>query len=230
MHRLIRTILAAAATVVVLPFAAAGSASAATGPCPVVEPSAVALTNVKLCTSGLTATKRVVDDNVSPAQGSQITFELTVTNSGQVPELGVRALDKLPPELTFISAKSNVPTAHYFPASGLWLIGNLLPANGVHPADKAVLDITVLVNGPDLQTNCVTATGAPEFGRGEELKVAVADTSNTACAHERPPAPSTPAPTPTGSTPTPTSTTTTTSTTGTAVTPGFPATGVDPEA
>ncbi|MGY0393213.1 PKD domain-containing protein [Bizionia sp. KMM 8389] len=93
----------------------------------------------------LSLTKTVVDGNTSPLVGSQVTFEITVSNDGPNYATGVQVTDVLPAGFNFVSFSSTSGT--YNQASGLWNVGLIL--NGT----SQTLLIDAVVN---------TASGLPD--------------------------------------------------------------------
>ena len=90
----------------------------------------------------LSLTKTV--SNTNPDNGDQITFTLTVTNSGPHAATGVEVTDVMPTGLDFVSAN---PAGAYDENTGIWTVGSL------NSGESAQLTITAKVN----VTNCVTA-------------------------------------------------------------------------
>ena len=88
----------------------------------------------------LSLAKTVVDNDIMPNVGDEITFQITVTNAGPDAATGVEVVDLLPAGFDFIlfSATSGV----YNEVTGLWTIGTI-PSGG-----SQTLFIDVLVNAP----------------------------------------------------------------------------------
>ena len=84
----------------------------------------------------------------SPALGANVTFTITVANSGPDPAAGVSVADALPGGLTFVSAS---PSAGAY-AAGVWTVGTL--ANGA----SATLDIVATVTAVTPITNTAIAS------------------------------------------------------------------------
>lgn len=102
----------------------------------------------------LSLTKSV--NNPTPLVGSQVTFEIIVTNNGPQDNTGVQVTDLLPNGYTYNGF--TVSTGTYNPATGLWTVGNLI--NG----KSETLQITATVNltGSFLNVAEVTAAGLPD--------------------------------------------------------------------
>lgn len=100
----------------------------------------------------LAITKTV--NNATPNVGAQVTFKLTVTNSGPSDAAGVVVYDKLPNGYTYVSDNGG---GAYNPTSGLWTIDKLNNGSTVS------LDVVVTVNqtGQYLNTALVSTT-SPE--------------------------------------------------------------------
>jgi len=96
-----------------------------------------------LLSADLSLTKTV--NNATPLVGSQVTFEVVVTNSGPQDTSNVTVSDLLPDGYTY--SNFTVSTGAYNPATGLWTIGNL--ANG----KTETLQITAIVNQTGNYTN-----------------------------------------------------------------------------
>ncbi|MGC6431067.1 MAG: gliding motility-associated C-terminal domain-containing protein, partial [Jejuia sp.] len=100
----------------------------------------------------LSLTKGVVDGDLSPLVGSEITFIVTVTNDGPEDATGVQVSDVLPSGFDFILFSSTSGT--YDEATGIWSVGNI--ANG---ATETLL-IDVLVNGAGDYLNIAQVIGS----------------------------------------------------------------------
>jgi len=100
--------------------------------------------------SDLSLTKTV--NNATPLVGSQITFQVVVTNNGPLDNTGVKVTDLLPSGYTF--SGFTISTGTYNPLNGLWTIGNL--ANG----KSETLQITATVNLTGNYTNIAEITAA----------------------------------------------------------------------
>ena len=94
----------------------------------------------------LVLTKSV--NTAGPALGANVTFTITVANSGPDPAAGVSVADALPGGLTFVSAS---PSAGAY-VSGVWTVGTL--ANGA----SATLDIVATVTAVTPITNTAIAS------------------------------------------------------------------------
>jgi gliding motility-associated-like protein/uncharacterized repeat protein (TIGR01451 family) len=100
--------------------------------------------------SDLSLTKTV--NNSVPLVGSQVTFEVIITNSGKDDNKGVQVTDLLPSGYTLTGY--TISTGTYTPATGLWNIGNIV--NG----KSETLQITATVNGSGNYTNIAEVTAA----------------------------------------------------------------------
>ncbi|WP_264551163.1 PKD domain-containing protein [Flavobacterium sp. N2038] len=104
--------------------------------------------------SDLSLTKTV--NNATPLVGSQVTFEVIVTNNGPQNNTGVQVTDLLPSGYTFNGF--TISTGTYNPTTGIWTVGNLI--NG----KSETLQITGTVNltGDYLNIAEVTAADLPD--------------------------------------------------------------------
>ncbi|OXA98731.1 hypothetical protein B0A75_13785 [Flavobacterium oncorhynchi] len=105
-------------------------------------------------TADLSLTKSV--NKSSPLIGSNVTFEIIVTNNGPNDTTGVQVTDKLPSGYTYDSF--TVSTGTYDPATGVWIIGNLV--NGKFET----LQVTAIVNPTGIYLNSaeVSASDLPD--------------------------------------------------------------------
>ena len=101
----------------------------------------------------LAVTKTVSD--ATPNVGDQITFTITLTNSGPSNASGIQVTDLLPTGLTLVTDDPSQGT--YTPGTGVWDVG------AVAGAGSASLTITATVDGPDVQTNTATITASDQF-------------------------------------------------------------------
>ena len=93
--------------------------------------------------------------NATPNVGDQITFTVTLSNSGPDTATGVQVTDLLPAGLTFVSATPS--QGSYDNASGVWTVGT------VSPGVPQTLSITATVVSPAAQTNTATISDADQF-------------------------------------------------------------------
>lgn len=100
--------------------------------------------------SDLSITKSV--NNTTPLVGSQVTFEVVVTNGGKDTNTNVQITDLLPSGYTYNSF--TISTGTYNPSTGLWTVGNLI--NG----KSETLQITATVNLTGNYTNIAEVTAA----------------------------------------------------------------------
>ncbi len=94
-------------------------------------------------------------NNITPTVGSNVSFTLTLTNTGPSNATGVVVNDLLPAGYTFVS--STPSQGAYVSGTGVWTVGNL--ANGAN-ATLAIV-ATVNASGPYLNTATVTS-GTPD--------------------------------------------------------------------
>ena len=98
-------------------------------------------------------TKTVSD--ATPNVGDQITFTVTLSNSGPDTATGVQVTDLLPAGLTFVCATPS--QGSYDNVSGVWTVGT------VSPGVPQTLSITATVVSPAAQTNTGTISDADQF-------------------------------------------------------------------
>ncbi|WP_433830070.1 PKD domain-containing protein [Flavobacterium anhuiense] len=105
-------------------------------------------------TSDLSLTKSV--NNPTPIVGSQVVFEVTLTNNGPNDNTGIQITDVLPSGYTFTGVTTS--KGSYDPATGLWTVGNLISGN------LETLEILATVNatGDYLNVAEVTAADLPD--------------------------------------------------------------------
>ncbi|MEN2398675.1 gliding motility-associated C-terminal domain-containing protein, partial [Flavobacterium sp. MC2016-06] len=107
-------------------------------------------------TADLSLTKIIVGGNTSPLLGSQVSFEVVVTNNGPQDAAGVQVTDLLPSGYTYTI--STVSAGTYNPVTGIWNVGVLL--NG----QSETLTVNAAVNATGIYTNIaeVTASSLPD--------------------------------------------------------------------
>ncbi|WP_157614142.1 DUF11 domain-containing protein, partial [Pseudotamlana agarivorans] len=93
----------------------------------------------------LSLTKTVAGGNTSPLVGSQITFQVAVTNDGPQDATGVAVTDLLPTGFTYVS--TIISSGTYDETSGLWNTGTVI--NGA----TETLSIVATVNPSGDYTN-----------------------------------------------------------------------------
>ncbi|MEN2403201.1 DUF11 domain-containing protein, partial [Flavobacterium sp. MC2016-06] len=103
----------------------------------------------------LSLTKTIVGGNTSPLLGSQVSFEVIVTNNGPQDVTGVQVTDLLPTGYTYTI--STVSAGTYSAGTGIWNIGGL--PNG----QSQTLTVNATVNTTGDYTNIaeVTASSLP---------------------------------------------------------------------
>jgi uncharacterized repeat protein (TIGR01451 family) len=122
-----------------------------------------------------------VANNTTPTVGNNITFTLTLTNSGPDAATGVQVTDQLPSGLTFVSATPS-GTSTYNQTSGVWDVGT------VNTGTPATLQIvaTVTSTAPIVNSAQVTASGVfdpdstPNDGAGDDFDSETIDAANSA--------------------------------------------------
>ncbi|MEA9412771.1 PKD domain-containing protein [Flavobacterium sp. PL02] len=104
----------------------------------------------------LSLIKNVVAGNSSPFIGTQISFELIITNSGPNNATGVQVQDLLPSGYEFINYSSSAGL--YDESTGFWNVGSI--DTGV--SESLILDAKVLPTGTYLNITQVTASDLPD--------------------------------------------------------------------
>ncbi|WP_396601901.1 Ig-like domain-containing protein [Algibacter sp. R77976] len=102
--------------------------------------------------SDLSLVKTVVDGDVTPLVGSEITFQITVTNDGPEDATGVEVTDLLPTGYDFVLFSST--SGAYNESTGVWNIGGI--ANG--ESETLLIDVLVNASGDYLNIAQVTAS------------------------------------------------------------------------
>ncbi|SHJ66454.1 gliding motility-associated C-terminal domain-containing protein, partial [Aquimarina spongiae] len=102
--------------------------------------------------SDLSLTKIVVDGDTTPLIGSEITFQITITNDGPQDATGVEVTDLLPSGYDFVLFSSTV--GGYNETNGIWTVGNI--ANGT--SETLLIDALVNPTGDYLNIAQVTAS------------------------------------------------------------------------
>ncbi|WP_248723555.1 gliding motility-associated C-terminal domain-containing protein [Seonamhaeicola sp. ML3] len=100
----------------------------------------------------LSLTKDVVDGDLTPLVGSEITFILTITNDGPEDATGVEVTDLLPSGFDFVLFSSTSGT--YNENTGVWNVGTV--ANGA--TETLLIDVLVNTSGDYLNIAQVTAS------------------------------------------------------------------------
>ncbi len=102
----------------------------------------------------LSLTKSVVGNNLNPYVGSQISFEISVTNSGPDDATNVVVVDQLLSGFSFVSYTATSGT--YSSANGFWQVGTL--ATGT--TETLLINVTVNPTGNYTNTSQVIASDA----------------------------------------------------------------------
>ncbi|WP_010521223.1 T9SS C-terminal target domain-containing protein, partial [Aquimarina agarivorans] len=100
----------------------------------------------------LSLEKVVVDNDVTPLVGEEITFRLTIRNDGPETATGVEVTDLLPSGYDFETFSSS--TGSYNEVSGIWTVGNLESGD----VETLLIDVTVEPSGVYLNTSEVSAS------------------------------------------------------------------------
>ncbi|MET3027961.1 gliding motility-associated C-terminal domain-containing protein [Flavobacterium sp. UW10123] len=104
----------------------------------------------------LSLVKNVVAGNTSPVVGSQVSFELKITNDGPNNATGVQVTDLLPSGFEYVNYSSSAGT--YDSTTGIWNVGTV--DNGV--TESLILDAKVLPTGDYTNITQVTASDLPD--------------------------------------------------------------------
>ena len=105
--------------------------------------------------SDLSLTKIVVDNDITPNVGEEISFEITVTNSGPNDATNVVVQDLIPTGFNYVLYSATAGT--YDDATGLWQVGTI--TNG----SNETLIIDVIVNNTGNYTNVAQITASDGF-------------------------------------------------------------------
>ncbi|CAM1333637.1 gliding motility-associated C-terminal domain-containing protein [Tenacibaculum aestuariivivum] len=116
------------------------------------DDEANAIVTPVISVADISLTKEVVDGDVTPLVGEEITFKLTVTNDGPETATGIQVTDLLPSGYDFLTFSSSAGT--YNEVTGVWMVGSLI--NG---ASETLL-IDVEVNPTGVYLNTAEVTGA----------------------------------------------------------------------
>ncbi|MCM0666844.1 PKD domain-containing protein [Flavobacterium tyrosinilyticum] len=104
----------------------------------------------------LSLTKNVVTGNTSPVVGSQVSFELKITNDGPNNATGVQVTDLLPTGFQYVNYSSSAGT--YNSTTGIWNVGTV----DVGVTEALILDAKVLPTGDYKNITQVTASNLPD--------------------------------------------------------------------
>ncbi|KAF2338486.1 PKD domain-containing protein [Flavobacterium tistrianum] len=104
----------------------------------------------------LSLVKNVVAGNTSPVVGSQISFELKITNDGPNNATGVQVADLLPSGFQYVNYSSSAGT--YNSTTGIWNVGTV--DSGV--TESLILDAKVLPAGNYINITQVIASDLPD--------------------------------------------------------------------
>ncbi|WP_254510904.1 beta strand repeat-containing protein [Anatilimnocola floriformis] len=113
-------------------------------------------------------------NNNKQVVGQQVTFTLTLGNTGSVNATGVAVTDQLPAGLTFVS--SNPSQGTYDSGTGIWTVGT------VNAAGTATLSIVATVASTGAKTNVaeVTAAAQPDVDSTPNNKATAPNEDDTA--------------------------------------------------
>src|SRR5690606_19750791 len=119
------------------------------------EDDYASVTTIPIAVSAdLSITKTV--NNTTPLVGSQVIFEVVVTNAGPQDATGVQVTDLLPDGYTFIS--STATAGSYNGATGLWVVGSV--ATGSFETLQLTATVTATGNYENIAE--VTASDLPD--------------------------------------------------------------------
>ena len=104
-------------------------------------------------TADLSLSKSVSE--AAPNLGESVTFTITVANAGPDAATGVSVLDRLPPELAFVSATQSI--GEYVAATGVWTIG------GIAADGEATLQVIATPTAAGTLTNTAEVLTADQF-------------------------------------------------------------------
>ena len=119
----------------------------------------------------LVTVKSLASGDSTPAEGDEVTFEITVTNGGAAQATNVSLTDSLPTGITFTS--STVSQGSYDPATGLFTIGTLNEGNIATITLTGTVDVG---QGGNTITNVTTAATGDQMDpstAGDDLSEAV---------------------------------------------------------
>lgn len=112
------------------------------------------------CGPAVTVTTRFADLKLAKtatpattAPGGTVTYHLAVTNTGDAPATGVTLIDKLPPQVSYVSDDSR---GTYHPDTGTWDVGDLDIGQTKH------LDITVIAHATSENTIVEAISNLPD--------------------------------------------------------------------
>ncbi|KAF2082282.1 PKD domain-containing protein [Flavobacterium sharifuzzamanii] len=104
----------------------------------------------------LSLVKNVVTGNTSPVVGSQVSFELKITNDGPNNATGVQVTDLLPSGFQYVNYSSSAGT--YNSTTGIWNVGTV----DVGVTESLILDAKVLPAGDYKNIAQVSASNLPD--------------------------------------------------------------------
>ncbi|HIK27318.1 MAG TPA: DUF11 domain-containing protein, partial [Oscillatoriaceae cyanobacterium M7585_C2015_266] len=93
-------------------------------------------------------------DNFNPPPGTNVTYTITLTNSGPALATNIKIKEQLPPGLTFVSATAETGT--YESSTGVWTVPSLAPGASTR------LQITATVNTGERFTNSAQITAVDQ--------------------------------------------------------------------
>ncbi|MFC4389719.1 PKD domain-containing protein [Flavobacterium quisquiliarum] len=104
----------------------------------------------------LSLVKNVVAGNTSPVVGSQVSFELVISNDGPNNATGVQVTDLLPSGFQYVNYSSSAGL--YDSVTGIWNVGTV----DVGVSESLILDARVLPTGNYFNIAQVTASNLPD--------------------------------------------------------------------
>ena len=138
------------------------------------DDEANAIVRPVISVTDLSLTKIVVDNDITPLVGSEITFQITVTNDGPQDATGVEVLDVLPSGYDFVLFSST--TGAYNETTGLWNVGNI--ASGT--SETLLIDVLVNETGDYINVAQVSASDISDIDSTPNNSIATEDDQDDA--------------------------------------------------
>lgn len=104
----------------------------------------------------LSLVKNIVAGNTSPVVGTQVSFELVISNNGPNNATEVQVTDLLPSGYQYVNYSSSAGL--YNSSTGIWNVGTV----DVGVSESLILDVTVLPTGNYFNVAQVTASNLPD--------------------------------------------------------------------